>query len=57
MFSPRPAYPRGFYLFGALVAGVLLITSALTPAPQPLDARLHAGLASSPQIQTLELAR
>lgn len=57
MFSPRPAYPRGFYLFGVLVAGALVITSALTPAPQPLDARLHAGLASSPQIQTLELAR
>lgn len=33
MFSPRPAYPRGFYLFGALVAGVLVIKSALTPAP------------------------
>ncbi|GAB2187246.1 hypothetical protein [Roseibium sp. LAB1] len=57
MFSPRPAYPRGTYLFGAFVAGALLITSAMRPAPQLEDARLHAGLASSPQIHTLELAR
>ena len=57
MFTPRPAYPRGFYLFGAFVAGALLIVSALRPAPQPLDARLHAGLSSSPQIYALELTR
>jgi hypothetical protein len=57
MFTPRPAYPRGFYLFGAFVAGALLIVSALRPVPQPLDARLHAGLSSSPQIYALELTR
>ncbi|MGX1497346.1 hypothetical protein ACSSV1_002382 [Labrenzia sp. MBR-25] len=57
MFSPRPAYPRGFYLFGAFVAGALLITSALRPEPQAVDERLHAGLSSSPQIYALELAR
>ncbi|GAB4515325.1 MAG: hypothetical protein Tsb0019_13940 [Roseibium sp.] len=57
MFSLRPAYPRSFYVFGALLTAVLLITSAVRPGPQPIDVAETTVQASSPQLLALELTR
>jgi hypothetical protein len=57
MFLLRPAYPRSFYMFGAVLTAVLLITSAVRPGPQQMAMTGTPVQASSPQLLALELTR
>jgi hypothetical protein len=57
MFSLRPAYPRGIYVFGAVATVLLLAMSVLQPESGAPRYEAKPGTASSPQLLAMNLAQ
>ncbi|MHA7773045.1 hypothetical protein [Roseibium sp. M-1] len=57
MFSLRPAYPRGIYVFGAVAFAFLLLAAAIRPEAGQVEADRKPASASSPQLLAMDLAQ
>lgn len=57
MFSLRPAFPRGIYIFGAIATALLPTLAAVRPDPLARQVEARAVTASSPQLLAMELVK
>jgi len=57
MFSLRPAFPRGIYVFGAVATALLLTLAALRPESAIVQVEARMVSASSPQLLAMDLVQ
>lgn len=57
MFSLRPAFPRGIYVFGAVATALLLTMAAVRPGSVAVQVEARAVSASSPQLLAMDLVQ
>lgn len=57
MLSVRPAYPRGFYVFGAFVAVFLLVAGAYRQGVTDQHVSTPSFGTSSPHLLAMDLTR
>jgi len=57
MFSLRPAFPRGIYVFGAIATALLLTMAAVRPETAAVQVEARTASASSPQLLAMDLVQ